>query len=88
MTSAVELLKGFNTPTPSTSDVLASAPTTAAVHVVREADGMVVYVGETSDLRFRLRQNSSGGSVLRDQLLAELDVTDDLPAALARFTIS
>ncbi len=89
MASAAELLEGFTPPTPFTVDVPTSAPATKAVHVLHDEDGTVVYVGQSGNLRQRLRNHFSGGSVLRDQVLAEIDpAVQDLQEAFAKFAIS
>lgn len=89
MVDNADFFDGFTDPRPFTPDVRSAAPETSAVHVLRAADGTVVYVGETTNLRQRLQNHLSGGSVLRDQVLTELDpTTETLHDAFARFTIS
>jgi len=89
VTSAPDLFGDFTVPRPFTPAVLATAPEGGAVHVLRDASGAVLYVGATGALRRRLRQHLSSGSVLHDQVVAELDpAVESLPEAYARHTIS
>src|SRR5437016_2356806 len=69
------LLDGFSVPVPYTRESAAGAPDGPGVHVVwgpDPSDG-IIYVGQTGQLRERLRAHLSGsGSVLAEQVLAAL----------------
>ncbi len=94
MSGPTASLEGFSEAVAFTTEAAAAAPAEPGVHVVTDAAGAPIYVGYSDDLRRRLRQHLQGGSVLRDQVLAELGSPDqpataqDLTAWLARCTVS
>lgn len=70
------LLPGFTAPVPYTGEQVEAAPREPGVHAVLDADGNVLYVGETGDLRSRIRQHLQGdrqASVLHEQVGELLD---------------
>ncbi len=75
----------FTDPVPFTVSSVYAAPAESGVHVVADADGEVLYVGSTGNLRDRLREHLQGdreASVLHDQVGATLD-SPDRPATAA-----
>ena len=73
--SAAEFLEGFSSPQFFTAATASTAPREGGVHVVLD-DDVPIYVGETGNLRRRLREHHRGdrqASVLHEQVGAELD---------------
>ncbi|MGK5443252.1 GIY-YIG nuclease family protein [Micromonospora sp. URMC 105] len=82
-TTHEDLLSGFTVSRPYTMDVVADAPRAAGVHVVVAGD-TVIYVGQTSNLKDRLRQHLTGNrasSVLHDQVGQLLDRSGPVASA-------
>jgi hypothetical protein len=70
------LLDGFTDPVPFTSEHIRAAPPVPGVHVVWGTDGEPLYVGESGDLRRRLREHLSGdrqASILHNKVGRMLD---------------
>lgn len=78
--SVIDPLDGFTEPVPFTAKNARSAPDTSGVHVVwGPEEGEIVYVGQTGNLRTRLRSHLSG-SILFDQVAAVISSDNGGPA--------
>ena len=76
MSSSQPLLFGFTDPVGFTLEAAAVAPSAPGVHVVADSGDATVYVGQTGNLRERLRQHLQGdreASVLHQQVGELLD---------------